>query len=130
MRLFAAAAPVFFGCMAWFSASVPFVEQELLSWLGLVAVWGFLTLLMIWLFFRSAILVYTVREEGLEIRRWRKARMIPWEQITSITWNRWLRYFTLRGGMEVVSFTSTDGFPRPGELLKLIHERSGCVIPE
>ena len=89
-----------------------------------------LAILTLWLYIRSGLLVYTVTHGGLELRRLMHRKVIPWDQISEVRWNRPLHYFSIRSSDRVLSFTSTDGFPNAGDLLDQIHQRSQCELPE
>jgi hypothetical protein len=122
--------PVFFAHLAYRSSVDEFVNGGLALRIGLVGFCVVLAILVLWLYIRSGLLVYTVTDGGLELHRLMHRRVIPWDQITEVRWNRPLHYFSIRGADGVISFTSTDGFPNAGDLLDQVHRRSQCKLPE
>jgi len=87
-------------------------------------------LAVLWLYLRSGLLSYTVREDGLELRRPFGRQLVPWDAITAIRWNRLLHIVFIRGAHGTICFSSTDGFPLMTDLLYEIHRRSNCHIPD
>jgi hypothetical protein len=122
--------PVFMAHLAYRSSVDEFVNGGLPLRIVLVGFCIALAILTAWLYTRSGLLVYTVTEGGLELRRLMHRKVVPWDQITEVRWNRPLHYFTIRGSGGVISFTSTDGFPNAGDFLDQVHQRSQCRLLE
>jgi Bacterial PH domain len=122
--------PVFMAHLAYRSSIDEFVNGGLPLRIVLVGSCIALAILTLWLYARSGLLVYSVTDAGLELRRLMHRRVIPWDQITEVRWNRPLHYFTILGSDGVISFTSTDGFPNAGDFLDQVHQRSQCKLPE
>ena len=122
--------PAFMAYLAYRSSIDEFVNGGLLLRIVLVGACIAMGIITFWLYARSGLLVYTMTDAGLELRRLVHRRVIPWHQITEIRWNRPLHYFTIRGADGVICFTSTDGFPNAGDFLDQVHQRSQCKLPE
>ena len=129
VRFVVGLAPFLFGHLAFQAATAPFIRGGLPVRIVLVALVSAITVCLVLVFLRSALLCYVITGEGLILKRPWSARLVPWDQITGISWNGWLRYICIydKGGR--VAFSSTDGFPRLVELIQEIHSRSQCRLP-
>lgn len=120
---------VFFACLAYRSCVDEFVHGGMLLRVVLVGACALFSLGTAWLYVRGGLLIYTITEEGLELRRLSRREIIPWDHISEIRWNRPLHYFSVRSADGVICFSSTDEFSNVGDLLDRIYQKSHCKIP-
>lgn len=122
--------PMLMAHLAYRSCVDEFVNGGLPLRIILIAFSIAMAILLSWLYVRSGLIVYIVTDDGLELRRLMRRKVIPWDQISELRWNRALHYFSIRSSDGVISFSSTDGFPKAGDLLDQIYQRSRCQLPE
>ena len=121
--------PLFLARLAYRSSVDHFVVGGIALRIGLVAACVLLAVAVLVLYLRSGIQRYEVAESGLVIRRPWSRVVVPWQDIRHIDWNRPLHYVVVRGESSIIAFTSTDGFPRILDLIRVVHERSSCTLP-
>lgn len=72
---------------------------------------------------------YEVADDGLHVHRLFRTTFHPWHTVKRIDLNDLLHYIVIRGHDRVIAFSSTDFFPRMIDLIRAVHERSGCALP-
>jgi hypothetical protein len=125
---FIAAAPVFFGWMAYRMTGAKLVNAGEVERISFVVICVMLSLLSAWLYWKSALNRYQVTDAGLLVSKLRSKRLIPWEEIDEMVWGRLRHCVFIKGKGRTLVFTSTDKFDDLPELLREIAQRSQCKL--
>jgi hypothetical protein len=98
--------------------------------IGAIVVLVALTLMHLWLYWRSGLVRFRVTEEALILHRPLGSQVVPWDQITAIQSIPWLRLVVIKGPRGVHVFVSRDLFPHLEQLSLQISWYSGCSLPD
>jgi hypothetical protein len=129
VHLIAVGGSTLFGYLAYRCFTDPFVRGGMGLRIGLLVAFGIMAVGMIVLYLTEGVSRYEVTDHGFHVHRLFRNSFHPWSEVAAIHWNRPLHFVVVRGHSRRVAFISTDFFPHIIELLRHIHQRSGCVLP-
>lgn len=108
--------------------STPLVRGGELARVTLVSICAAFCVGTLLLYLTSGINRYETADDGLRIHRLLRTDVYPWSEVRRIDLNNLFNYIVMRGEGRVIAYTSTDLFPDLIELVRAIHDRSGCVL--
>ncbi len=116
--------------LAYRSGFDDFQNGGLATRVALVGACLALAALAVWLYVRSGLLVFEIADEGLVIRRLHQRTVVSWHTIREVRWNQGLKFVSIHGDSGLIAFVSTHAFPQCLVLITMIHDMSGCKVPD
>jgi hypothetical protein len=114
--------------MAYRSSVDHFVHGGIVLRIVLVGVCVILSLFTVWLYWKTGLNRYQATDEGLVVSRLQARRVIPWEEIDEMIWNRLAHCVFIKGKGRTLVFTSTDIFDDLPDLMAEIFRRTQCKL--
>ena len=105
-----------------------FVHGGMLLRVCLVAACVMLSVFSIWLYWKTGLNRFQVADSGLMVTRLWTRKLIPWDEIDEMVWNRPFHLVFIKGKGRTLVFTSTDMFDDLPDLMDEISSRSQCKL--
>ena len=116
--------PLFFALMAYLNYVGPVIPRRGYE----VANCVIFALVTGWLSWISGLNLYQITDAGLVVSRLWGRRLIPWERIDQMVWNRVLSLVFIKGNGRTMAIVSIQMFGDQMEMVAEISRRSRCKL--